>query len=174
MGFGFVFSALDTASQKNEARQFPGGPAVRTRGFHHWGPGFNPGSGDEDPASHPVGPKRKSVWPYHHVMSSCLSMGWGNPDGVPATLGSRGRKLTPGFTWRGHSGVLTLDKPAAQSSEQASTGGLLLRLASGRQHGHSREVWGRSLNSCGAVFSRDRCDLSIRNVRGEKGLFPPC
>lgn len=30
----------------------------------------------------------------------------------------------------------------------------------------------RSLNSCGVVFSRDRCDLSIRNVQGEKGFVP--
>lgn len=30
----------------------------------------------------------------------------------------------------------------------------------------------RSLNSCGVVFSHDRCDLSIRNVQGEKGFVP--
>ena len=38
---------------------------------------------------------------------------WGNPDGIPATLGSRGMKLTSGFTRKVHSGFLILDKTTA-------------------------------------------------------------
>lgn len=42
---------------KSKAREFPGGPVVRTPRFHCWGPGFNLQSGNQDPTSCPVQPK---------------------------------------------------------------------------------------------------------------------
>ena len=44
-----------------QRQEFPSGSVVRTRGFHCRGPGFNPWSGNQDPASCVARPKEKKI-----------------------------------------------------------------------------------------------------------------
>ena len=109
-------------------------------------------------------------------MSSCLSTGWGNP--------SAGTQMVYLPLWaQGGSWLLVSPEEVIQVSlfltklqHSPLSKCLLVDSLSIWCPGVSRVIlmkFGyRSLNSCGVVFSRDRCDLSIRNVQGEKGFVP--
>ena len=45
--------------KSKEFREFPGGPVVRTRSFHCWGPGSIPGQGTKIPQAAQCGQEKK-------------------------------------------------------------------------------------------------------------------